>query len=55
MLRLHIFVEEGEALLASQFGHIVAEFVTTTEYLIELIVAETDDAIVLNSATVVYL
>lgn len=53
MLHVLVFLKELQALIAVDFLHIVTELVATAEDFVKLAIAESDDAVVINSTAVV--
>ena len=53
MLHVLVFLKELLTLFAVDFLHIVTELVATAEDFVKLAVAESDDAVVFNSTSVV--
>ena len=53
MLHIIVFLKELQTLFAVDFLHIVTELVATAEDFVKLAVAESDDAVVFDSAAIV--
>lgn len=53
MLHVLVFLKELLALFAVDFLHIVTELVATAEDFVKLAIAESDNAVVINSTAVV--
>ena len=53
MLHVLVFLKELQALFAVDFLHIVTELVATAEDFVKLAIAESDNAVVINSTAVV--